>query len=109
MEKIQETPDGLAITFFLRDGLHARPAAKLAQEARRYSADISLHSEENAADAKNMFDIMSLSPPAEAELTLVANGNDAKAAISGLEKCLSTVSGTGTGVSYNKHAHTQPL
>ncbi|MDR2819399.1 MAG: HPr family phosphocarrier protein [Desulfovibrio sp.] len=90
MEDIKETPCGLTmkITPFLKDGLHARPAAKLAQEARRYTADISLLSEDSAADAKSMLDIMSLSPPVDAELTLLAKGDDAREALNGLEKCL---------------------
>ena len=37
---IEETPRGLALrlTLNLRGGLHARPAARLAQEAQRYLA-----------------------------------------------------------------------
>ena len=68
---IEETPRGLALrlTLNLRGGLHARPAARLAQEAQRYAADIQLIGETGEVDAKSMLDILSLAPPANAELS----------------------------------------
>ncbi len=71
---IEETPRGLALrlTLNLRGGLHARPAARLAQEAQRYAADIQLIGETGVVDAKRMLVIHSLSPPSNAVLTLLA-------------------------------------
>ncbi|WP_027719877.1 HPr family phosphocarrier protein [uncultured Desulfovibrio sp.] len=90
---IEETPRGLALrlTFNLRGGLHARPAARLAQEAQRYAADIQLIGETCEVDAKSMLDILSLAPPSNAELTLLAKGDDAREALHGLARFLTTL------------------
>lgn len=89
-EAIEQTPRGLSLRICvgLRNGLHARPAARLAQEAQRYSADILLISDTGEADAKSMLDILSLAPPADAELTLLAKGDDARDALRGLARFL---------------------
>lgn len=87
---IEETPEGLCLplTLRLRGGLHARPAARLAQEAQRFAADISLRSDESSADAKSMLDILSLALPDESRVTIVANGADAREALEALAACL---------------------
>jgi phosphocarrier protein len=89
-EAIEQTPRGLSLRICvgLRNGLHARPAARLAQEAQRYSADILLISDTGEADAKSMLDILSFAPPADAELTLLAKGEDARDALCGLARFL---------------------
>ncbi|WP_165079063.1 MULTISPECIES: HPr family phosphocarrier protein [unclassified Desulfovibrio] len=80
---IRETPRGLALNLVLnlRGGLHARPAARLAKAARRYSADIRCITETGEADAKSMLDLLSLAPPAQAQVLLLANGDDAREAL----------------------------
>ncbi|MBD5627652.1 MAG: HPr family phosphocarrier protein [Desulfovibrio sp.] len=80
---IRETPRGLALNLVLnlRGGLHARPAARLAKAARRYSADIRCITETGEADAKSMLDLLSLAPPAQAQVLLLANGEDAREAL----------------------------
>ena len=92
-DAIEQTPQGLAlrICLALRNGLHARPAARLAQEAQRYSSDILLVSDTGEVDAKSMLDILSLAPPANAELTLIAQGEDAREALCGLAQFLTTL------------------
>ena len=92
-DAIEQTPRGLAlrICLGLRNGLHARPAARLAQEAQRYTSDIQLVSDTGEVDAKSMLDILSLAPPANAELTLLAQGDDAREALSGLAQFLTNL------------------
>ena len=92
-DAIEQTPRGLAlrICLGLRNGLHARPAARLAQEAQRYASDIQLVSDTGEVDAKSMLDILSLAPPANAELTLLAQGDDAREALSGLAQFLTNL------------------
>lgn len=92
-DAIEQTQRGLAlrINLSLRSGLHARPAARLAQEAQRYSAAIQLISDTGEVDAKSMLDILSLAPPANAELTLLAQGDDAREALCGLARFLTTL------------------
>ena len=92
-ETIEETSRGLEMRLCLnlRNGLHARPAARLAQEAQRYSSAIQLISETGEVDAKSMLDVLSLAPPFNAELTLLAQGHDAREALCGLARLLSTM------------------
>ena len=87
---IEETPEGLVLplTLRLRGGLHARPAARLAQEAQRFTSDISLRSDDASADAKSMLDILSLALPEESRITLLARGDDARQAREALAGCL---------------------
>lgn len=87
-EAIEQTPRGLAlrVNMGLRNGLHARPAARLAREAQRYAADILLISESGEVDAKSMLDILSLAPNMDAELLLLAKGTDAREALQGLAR-----------------------
>ena len=66
-------------------------AARLAQEAQRYASDIQLVSDTGEVDAKSMLDILSLAPPANAELTLVAQGDDAREALCGLAQFLTNL------------------
>ena len=88
---IEETPEGLALplTLRLKGGLHARPAARLAQEAQRFTAEISLRSDDASADAKSMLDILSL--PEESRITLLASGDDARQALEALASCLDSL------------------
>ena len=92
-DAIEQTPRGLAlrVCLNLRNGLHARPAALLAQEAQRYAASIQLISDTGEVDAKSMLDILSLAPPPNAELTLLADGRDAREALCGLARFMSTL------------------
>ena len=77
MAEVQETPEGLAlpVTLHTRGGLHARPAARLAQEAQHFSSDIQIQS---------MLDILSLAISAGCSLTLLARGDDAREALTAL-------------------------
>lgn len=90
---IEQTPRGLALRvgLHLRNGLHARPAARIAQEARRFAADILLRSATGEVDAKSMLDILSLAPAPGAELTLLANGADAREALEALARLLAAL------------------
>ena len=67
-------------------GLHARPAGKISQEAQRYAAAITVHSNGIEADAKSILDLLTLAAPQGTELVLRAQGPDAAAAISGLAR-----------------------
>ncbi len=58
-------------------GIHARPAALLAQTAQNFNAEISLSWQGRAVDVKSILDILSLAAPHQAELTLMCRGADA--------------------------------
>lgn len=80
---IEESPTGLTCTVQVRSplGLHARPAARLAQIAQNYTADIVLRMDNTAADAKSILDILSLAASQGTELQVEASGSDARQAI----------------------------
>jgi len=62
-------------------GLHARPAAKLAQTAQRFQAAITIVMGAQAVDAKSILDILTLAAGHRANLELRAKGCDALPAL----------------------------
>jgi phosphocarrier protein len=66
-------------------GLHARPAAKLAQEAQKFAADIFLRQGEQEVDAKSILDILSLAAGSGCTLEVKARGDDAPKAVDHIE------------------------
>lgn len=58
-------------------GLHARPAAKLAQAALQFEAEIQLLTSDASADAKSILDILSLSATKGTNVTIRCTGPDA--------------------------------
>lgn len=86
-----EANSSLEVVVFIRDelGLHARPAAKLAQAAQQFKSNISLEYENMTADAKSILDILSLAAGRGAALTLKCSGADADSAAKTLEDLFS--------------------
>jgi phosphocarrier protein FPr len=62
-------------------GLHARPAAVLANLAKQFSADIRLHKGESEANAKSVVALMGLEVGLNDKVVVVASGPDAEAAV----------------------------
>jgi phosphoenolpyruvate-protein phosphotransferase len=65
-------------------GLHARPAAVLAQAAKGFSSSIYLHKQTQSANAKSLVAIMALQTAQGDTLQVSAAGQDAEAAINAL-------------------------
>ena len=65
-------------------GLHARPAARFVQAASRFASRIVIRHGDREADAKSLISLLGLTLRPEAEITLVADGTDAVAAIAAL-------------------------
>lgn len=65
-------------------GLHARPAAKLAQTAQQFEADITLAVNDQEVDAKSILDVLTLAAPGGCSLSIKAQGADARAAVDSL-------------------------
>ena len=65
-------------------GLHARPAARFVQAASRFGSRIVIRHGGREADAKSLISLLGLTLRPEAEITLVAEGPDAAAAIAAL-------------------------
>ncbi|WP_369900822.1 phosphocarrier protein HPr [Bacillus manliponensis] len=66
-------------------GIHARPAAQLVNKVGQYEAEITLQYKGKSVNLKSIMGIMSLGVPSGAEVTIVAEGNDAKEALEALE------------------------
>jgi phosphocarrier protein FPr len=66
------------------NGLHARPAAVLAQAAKGFKASIYLHKQTQSANAKSLVAIMALQTVQGDTLQVSAAGEDAEAAIKAL-------------------------
>jgi len=66
-------------------GLHARPAAMLAQTAGKFSSDIKIAKDGLEVDAKSIMGIMMLAAPQGAVLEFTFTGADEAAALKALE------------------------
>ncbi|BBD08857.1 HPr family phosphocarrier protein [Desulfovibrio ferrophilus] len=84
----QGTAPGKALSAEVRVGnelgLHARPAAKLAQEAQRFDCDIFLVSGDQEVDAKSILDILTLAAQQGGRMQIRASGDDASEALEAL-------------------------
>lgn len=76
------------LTLSNANGLHARPAAVLAQAAKGFSASIYLHKQTQSANAKSLVAIMALQTVHGDTLQVSAAGTDADAAIKALVELL---------------------
>jgi phosphocarrier protein len=82
-----ENTQVVTTTLFVHDdlGLHARPAARLAQTARQYQSRITVEYDDVIADAKSILDFLCLSAGRGALLTVRCAGVDARKAADDLE------------------------
>lgn len=78
-------------------GLHARPAAVLAAEARAFQSKITLQVDGRSANAKSVTSLMSLDVRKNAMVTLCAEGHDAAQAVTTLSQKLRDGLGEGCG------------
>jgi phosphocarrier protein HPr len=74
-----------------KQGLHARPAAKLVETAKRFQASVTLTHGATHASAKDLMDLLYLAAPGGTCLELVAEGEDATAAADAVEALLASL------------------
>lgn len=72
------------VTIPLAHGLHARPSAMVAAEAKRHLAEITFSASGRSANAKSPVAIMALGLAGQAQVTITATGPDAEAAVAAL-------------------------
>jgi phosphotransferase system HPr (HPr) family protein len=65
-------------------GLHARPAARFVQVASRFTSRIVIRHSEREADAKSLIALLGLTIRPSTEISLIADGPDADAALAAL-------------------------
>ncbi|MEM9532534.1 MAG: HPr family phosphocarrier protein [Pseudomonadota bacterium] len=69
------------VTICNRLGLHARAAARLFKTASAFECDVRLKNDDREVNAKSIMGVMMLAAAKGTELTLVADGPDAEAAL----------------------------
>ena len=69
-----------------REGLHARPAARVVETAKRFAATITLVHGAVRASAKDLMDLLYLAAPGGSMITVEAEGDDAESALLALEE-----------------------
>ncbi len=70
-------------------GLHARPAAKLAETAKRYKAKIYLKKGVKEAEAESILDVLALACTKGSRIQIVAEGEEAEKAVREIADLLS--------------------
>lgn len=78
-----------SITIQIPTGLEARPVALLVQVASQYQSEIYVETGEKKVNAKSIMGMMTLGLSAGESVTVSADGEDEKDAISNIEKYLS--------------------
>ena len=68
----------------IRQGLHARPAALVAREARKWQSRIELVAAAQRVDGKSILDLLTLAAEAGTRLVVEATGPDADEAVAAI-------------------------
>lgn len=69
-----------------KQGLHARPAALFVQMANKFDSNITVSKEGQEVNGKSIMGILMLAAEQDSEITITAEGSDAKEAIEALEE-----------------------
>jgi phosphocarrier protein len=77
------------------NGMHARPAGRLATYAKQFKSEIRVEFGGKTADAKRLLSLMSLGAGGGATLTLRVEGEDEERAAAELQKFLAEALGGG--------------
>jgi len=83
-ESVIVAEESREVVVALAHGIHARPAATLANAAKRFACDVSLMLEGRRVNAKSVVALMSLGVRKDARVTVVASGADARKAADAL-------------------------
>ena len=78
---VEKGVHSLRVCVLNEQGLHARPAARLAQEAQKFPCDVRLAGNEAEVDAKSILDILTLAAGQGSNLELRASGPEADSAL----------------------------
>ena len=77
------------VTIINKSGVHARPAAMLAQMGRRYTSKITYTAKGITADGKNIIPIINLGLSCGTQVLITAEGDDEQEAIKAKNKLFS--------------------
>ncbi len=76
------------ITIINKLGLHARPAMQFVDVANQFQSGIKVWKNDQCVDGKSIMQMMMLAATAGTPLKIVADGDDALAALDALEKLI---------------------
>ena len=68
-----------------RAGIHARPAALIAQTANKFSSEVLIEKDDTVINAKSIMGVITMAAGYQTALTIKAEGDDAEAAVSALQ------------------------
>ena len=68
-----------------RAGIHARPAALIAQTANKFSSEVLIEKDDTVINAKSIMGVITMAAGYQTALTIKAEGADAEAAVSALQ------------------------
>lgn len=71
-----------------KKGIHARPSSLVVEEARKFASRITLRCNGIDADAKRLFDVLSLGADKGAEIEIEVSGPDAPKAMEAIKELL---------------------
>ena len=73
------------VTIKNRAGIHARPAALIAQTANRFASEILIEREETKINAKSIMGIITMAASYNTMLTICADGTDEREAVDAID------------------------
>lgn len=68
------------------EGIHARPAGQLVQEAGKHKSSVTLKKDDKTADSKRIFAVMGLGVKQGETLTVTVEGEDEDTAVKEIEE-----------------------
>ncbi|MBP3772172.1 MAG: HPr family phosphocarrier protein [Treponema sp.] len=72
------------LTVLNRAGIHARPAALIAQTANKFSSEITIEKDSAAVNAKSIMGVITMAAGYNTQLVLRAEGSDEKEAVAAI-------------------------
>ena len=69
------------LTVLNRAGIHARPAALIAQTANKFSSEVTIEKDSASVNAKSIMGVITMAAGYNTQLTLKAEGSDEKEAV----------------------------
>lgn len=73
------------VTIRNRAGIHARPAALIAQTANRFASEILIEREDTRINAKSIMGIITMAASYNTMLTICAEGSDEREAVEAID------------------------
>ncbi len=84
--RLLASPTTRQVTVTHPTGLHVRPCGAIVKMVNQFQAEVRIRYGNNEADASSIFDIMLLTVPQGAKVTLQAEGPDAESVLDSLLK-----------------------